>query len=334
MPPLSGDASPDGTAGDSSAPLLLPRPALSTATSSPTRISPAPSFLSYFSRSASGASSQSPSQSTATSPVSPSQQRRLPKEELDEEDLAARREMEEAMRSFGIEDPEVNVRSRAEDPLLVVEARTEADTEGDGEGEGDPEAADETATTGRTGTATPELTVSPGSGLLSDEVEHPPDSPGARPRPVDVEQTPVAEQGATMSRAGSRRCVGEKPPVPPRRTPRIGTTSATSSPAISQGEVVEEKVERPTVEEQRDEDGSEEKVDGGEPGGEQRGDACETVGTVEGEARDDSEEHKGEEEVQRVDEASATPEHGDKQAQDEARIEGEVQEDQHREQDE
>ncbi|KPV78528.1 uncharacterized protein RHOBADRAFT_65936 [Rhodotorula graminis WP1] len=241
-PPRSGDASPAEASADANAPLLPPRTNLSTTTPSPTRISPAPSFLSYFSRSASAASSHS-SQSTATSPVSPGQQRRLPKEDLDDDDLAARREMEEAMRSFGIEDPDVNARSRAEDPLLIVEARPAVDQD---VGEGDPEAADETATTGRTGTATPDLSTSPGSGLLSDEVEHPPDSPGAqRPRTAgdDVEQTPTVAQGETMSRQGSRRSVvGDKPPVPPRRTPRIGTTSAATSPAITQGEaLVEEK---------------------------------------------------------------------------------------------
>ncbi|GAA5908790.1 hypothetical protein JCM8208_006787 [Rhodotorula glutinis] len=259
-PSRSGDASPAEATADTSAPLLPPRTNLSTSTPSPTRISPAPSFLSYFSRSASAASSHS-SQSTATSPVSPGQQRRLPKEDLDDDDLAARREMEEAMRSFGIEDPDVNARSRAEDPLLIVEARP-ADVEDDVEG--DPEAADETATTGRTGTATPDLTTSPGSGLLSDEVEHPPDSPGA-PRPRaddhdhdDVEQTPTVAQGETMARQGSRRSVvGDKPPVPPRRTPRIGTTSAVTSPAMAQGEaVVEEKKSDEQVVEEKSEDKS------------------------------------------------------------------------------
>lgn len=245
-PPRSADASPAEANPDSSAPPLPPRTTLSTTTPSPTRISPAPSFLSYFSRSASAASSHS-SQSTATSPVSPGQQRRLPKEDLDDDDLAARREMEEAMRSFGIEDPDVNARSRAEDPLLIVEPRSAGVND---ELEGDPEAADETATTGRTGTATPDLTTSPGSGLLSDEVEHPPDSPGAqRPRTDgdggDVEQTPTVAQGETMARQGSRRSVGgDKPPVPPRRTPRLGTTSAVTSPSMVQGEAVVEEKER------------------------------------------------------------------------------------------
>ncbi|GAA5834494.1 hypothetical protein JCM9279_004332 [Rhodotorula babjevae] len=240
-PPRSGDASPAEAATDSAAPLLPPRTTLNTTTPSPTRISPAPFFLSYFSRTASAASSHS-SQSTATSPVSPGQQRRLPKEDLDDDDLAARREMEEAMRSFGIEDPDVNARSRAEDPLLIVEPRSVGAVD---ELEVDPEAADETATTGRTGTATPDLTTSPGSNLLSDEVEHPPDSPGAqRPRADgdDVEQTPTVAQGETMARQGSRRSVvGDKPPVPPRRTPRIGTTSTVTSPAMAQSEAVVEE---------------------------------------------------------------------------------------------
>ena len=45
--------------------------------------------------------------------------RRPPPEELDDEDLAARREMEEAMRSFGIDDPTINQQMRMEDPLLL-----------------------------------------------------------------------------------------------------------------------------------------------------------------------------------------------------------------------
>ncbi|GAA6047128.1 hypothetical protein JCM3770_006913 [Rhodotorula araucariae] len=212
---------------------LLPPPALAPSTASPLRISPAPSFLSYFSRSATSASAQS-SQSGAP-PTSPQRHRRLPKEDLDDEDLAARREMEEAMRSFGIEDPSVNLRSRAEDPLLQVDARP------------DPEAADETAAMGGTGTATPDLTASPGSGLLSDAVEHPPDSPGAQGADADAAATPALRQGEApaLSRQGSRAGAGagEKPPVPPRRTPRIGTPSAASSPALGGHGADEEKAD-------------------------------------------------------------------------------------------
>ncbi|KAM0756589.1 hypothetical protein T439DRAFT_321291 [Meredithblackwellia eburnea MCA 4105] len=47
------------------------------------------------------------------------QTRRLPQEDLDDEDLAARKEMEEAMRSFGIEDVSINNMNRAEDPHLI-----------------------------------------------------------------------------------------------------------------------------------------------------------------------------------------------------------------------
>ncbi|BGP21473.1 hypothetical protein JCM10295v2_000348 [Rhodotorula toruloides] len=212
----------------SSPPPLVPRSTASSGTS----------FLSYFSRPRAGSSSHtSPS---ATSPVS---RRRLPKEELDDEDLAARREMEEAMRSFGIQDPSINLKSRAEDPLLVVDERY---------GEGAAQEAESTTQTRGTGSPTPDLTASPDSrvslsllstqatsALLSDDVEHPPDSPGAKitsPALKQVEEASVSRRGSTK---GSPRVgQGEKPPVPPRRTPKIGTmgSSRPGSPAVQQSE--------------------------------------------------------------------------------------------------
>lgn len=170
------------------------------------------------------------------------------------------------MKSFGIEDPSVNLRSRYEDPHLEVDERY---------GEGDPEERDETAVTGGTGTATPDLTASPGSrapaslggggdGALGDNVEPPPGSPGAAATD-DPNATPALKQGEALSRRGSAR---EKPPVPPRRTPRIGTTSsAGASPVVAQGETeTEEKQEKEGTEKEKqiaeDKEGEEEKTDG------------------------------------------------------------------------
>ncbi|BGP04574.1 hypothetical protein JCM10049v2_000376 [Rhodotorula toruloides] len=249
--PLGPSSSETFLSPDPAAASPATSPTLASSAPSPPHVSPPPlvtrstassgtSFLSYFSRPRAGSSSQ-PNQ-TSPSATSPSSRRRLPKEELDDEDLAARREMEEAMRSFGIEDPSINLKSRAEDPLLVVDERY---------GEGDPEEAESTAQTGGTGSATPELTASPGSrpslsllsiqatsAVLSDEVEHPPDSPSAKfasPALKQVEEASVSRRGSTK---GSPRVgQGEKPPVPPRRTPRIGTTGSPrpGSPAVQQG---------------------------------------------------------------------------------------------------
>ncbi|GAA5995083.1 uncharacterized protein JCM10292_004528 [Rhodotorula paludigena] len=247
---------------------------ITTTTASPPSLSPidtaaggaAPSLFSYFSRSSSQTSQVSSHSSQSNTPAtSPRRQRRLPKEELDDEDIAAQREMEEAMKSFGIEDPSVNLRSRYEDPHLEVDERY---------GEGDPEERNETAVTGGTGTATPDLTASPGSrapaslgggdGALSDNVEPPPGSPGSAATD-DPNATPALKQGEALSRRGSAR---EKPPVPPRRTPRIGTTSsAGASPVVAQGETeTEEKQEKEGTEKEKqiaeDKEGEEEKTDG------------------------------------------------------------------------
>ncbi|GAA5865464.1 hypothetical protein JCM8547_001253 [Rhodosporidiobolus lusitaniae] len=198
--------------------------------SPPTASSPNVSFLSSFSRTTSqtsGVSSRSRASSSAASVSSNSTAiRRLPKEELDDEDLAAQKELEAALREFGIDDVNVNAKSRAEDPLLVVEEKDEVE---------EPPAA---AATG--------LGVSiPGENLLSDEVEHPPESPSVEAKKKD---------SAEMSRNASG--AGEKPPVPPRRTPRIGTaaSSAAASPVVAQGE----DKEKEEAEEQKKEDGAEE----------------------------------------------------------------------------
>lgn len=201
------------------------------------------------------------------------------------------------MRSFGIEDPSINLKSRAEDPLLVVDERY---------GEGDPEEAESTAQTGRTGSVTPELTASPGSraslsllstqatsAVLSDEVEHPPDSPSAKvasPALKQVEEASVSRRGSTK---GSPRVgQGDKPPVPPRRTPRIGTTGSPrpGSPAVQQAEdkAVEEGEEEKAAEEAK-EDGE---VQQGEKDASPAGEEQAKEGEGEGEAESKGEEEK------------------------------------------
>lgn len=206
--------------------------------------------------------------------------------------------MEEAMRSFGIEDPSVNLKSRAEDPLLIVDERY---------GEGDPEDAETTAQTGETGSVTPDLTTSPASraslslsstratsAVLSDEVEHPPDSPGAKAATTVhkvAEEASVSKRGST--RGSPRVGQGEKPPVPPRRTPRIGTTDSPrpGSPAVEE-KPAEESEEAKAAEQEKEEG---EKAQDGEA----TGDASEAVAGEERAKEGDPEgsaESKGEEE--------------------------------------
>ncbi|GAA5972361.1 hypothetical protein JCM11641_002424 [Rhodosporidiobolus odoratus] len=205
-------------------------PSTASPPASPSAPSPNVSFLSSFTRSTSQTSGRSRASSTATSISSVSTAtavRKLPKEELDDEDLEARRELEAALRSFGIDDPNINAKSRAEDKLLVVEEGVEQEKP-DGENE---EAA------------------SPGASVLGEVVEYPPESPTAPGRPstdtVKSSTSGVSGLSRNGSISGSPLIVGagEKPPVPPRRTPRIGTTtSATNSPAMS-SPVVSQKEE-------------------------------------------------------------------------------------------
>lgn len=131
----------------------------------------------------------SSSSSIASSGSAGAAARRLPVEALDEEDLVARREMEEAMRSFGIEDPEINLRERREDPLLVVEKQ------------GCP------ALSLRGGEAAGREEEQEVGGILSELVEGPPEE----------------EEGERR-----RRSVPPPPPVPPRRTPKVGAAEETA----------------------------------------------------------------------------------------------------------
>ncbi|GAA5835324.1 hypothetical protein JCM11251_006680 [Rhodosporidiobolus azoricus] len=204
----------------------------------PSTSSPHVTFLSSFSRSTSQTSASlapsSRSRASSSASSAPTAVRKLPKEDLDDEDLAARKELEAALRSFGIEDPDINAKSRAEDKLLVVEEKEE---EGPGTG---------------MGIEVPTSPVPAGrDGLLSDEVEHPPDSPSATGA--------AAGRGSTeLARSGSLTGAGEKPPVPPRRTPRIGTGSVPGSgegsPVVKQGEGEEGEGEEKKNEEEEKQD--------------------------------------------------------------------------------
>lgn len=146
---------------------------------------PLESPLAMSTSSSSSSSSSSdlhrPSQSNSTS-------RRLPKEELSEEDLAAKRELEEAMKSFGIEDPTGYERSRSQDPLLVV-ATASCDREGSDRG----------------------ATTLSHALRESVDVDERLDSQRAR----DDDTTPASSSSS-------------KPPVPPRRTPRTPIIAAAS----------------------------------------------------------------------------------------------------------
>ncbi|KAK4702814.1 SH3 domain-containing YSC84-like protein 1, partial [Phenoliferia sp. Uapishka_3] len=162
--------------------------------------------------------------------------RRLPPEELDEEDLAARREMEEAMRSFGIEDPLINHKARAEDPEILSGADLYALS----------------PTLSSSGTSSPLIPsgssrdsslvypLSVGSGKGSPPPPLPPRKSAISPIDVEVDSAPnevpkvsgelernsilsddveSPEESVGLSRQGSS--ASSKPPVPPRRSPRV-----------------------------------------------------------------------------------------------------------------
>jgi hypothetical protein len=144
------------------------------------------------------------------------------------------------MRSFGIEDPAINAKSRAEDPLLVVEEKKE-------------EEQSKPAGLG---------VHIPGEELLSEDVENPPSS------------TDSPAGAASMSRSGSGAA---KPPVPPRRTPRIGTTSGADSPIV--GAAAEKGGEEKEEEAEEEKDDAEEKKDDAE---EKKDDAAPSESETEG----------------------------------------------------
>ena len=191
-----------------------------------------------------------PDQSTFSPPISPplspdpsimstlsqSSIRRLPKEELSEEDLAAKRELEEAMRSFGIEDPTVNERSRSEDPLLVVEEKADEsfEFENDTPGLTGSRGSRASSASGPTSFTSLSDTAEGGKGEAKD-TEHVEESEKGEAGPVgDVKE----EESKSNSIPGSPNM--SKPPVPPRRTPRI---PAPASPVVGASSESEEKGE-------------------------------------------------------------------------------------------
>ncbi|ORY75021.1 hypothetical protein BCR35DRAFT_325880 [Leucosporidium creatinivorum] len=142
----------------------------------------------------------SSSSSSISSRTSSGTARRLPVQELDEEDLEAQREMEAALRDFGIEDPNVNATARREDPLLVVEREEEqalalASPPVEQEREGGYGA----------------------EGILSEVVEQPPD---------ELEREERRRSGGAFASMPN----SPKPPLPPRRV---------RTPKVEQGEVEE-----------------------------------------------------------------------------------------------
>ncbi|GAA6015174.1 hypothetical protein JCM11491_000492 [Sporobolomyces phaffii] len=176
------------------------------------------------------ATNQNPFSPPISPPVSPdpsimsnasrTSNRRLPKEELSEEDLAAKRELEEAMRSFGIEDPTVNERSRSEDPLLVVEERADESFEF------------ENATPGLTRASS---VSPPGSRRTSAELNGESHGQASEEGPSHGSDD-VAGGREDKSKSGPPSITNSpstpsKPPVPPRRTPRI---PAPASPVVGQ----------------------------------------------------------------------------------------------------
>ncbi|GAA5950432.1 hypothetical protein JCM3765_004544 [Sporobolomyces pararoseus] len=179
--------------------------------------------------------------------LSRSSNRRLPKEELSEEDLAAKRELEEALKSFGIEDPTVNERCRSEDPLLVIEPQGVDDSF-------EFENAETPGLTGSRGSRASSASA-PASARNSLEVkmneaytekeENKPEGENQTPK-VDVDDSKPENSPLTNSPG-----TPAKPPVPPRRTPRI---PAPASPVVAEPEATEgdEKIKEENEEKKED----------------------------------------------------------------------------------
>lgn len=200
--------------------------------------------------------------------------RRLPPEDLDADDLAAREEMEEAMRNFGIDDPTSYSQSRGEDPLLLQGPDLELLST--------PNLSNTNSPSFRTTTSSPASSIRPlsleeawSSPLLSTappslpprksgDTASSPSSPAIQQRDSGhdilsevVEQPPVEPEESTTvkeekkgageeveSRSGSP--FGEKPKVPPRR--RGGTPQEGNSPVPVQGAFKTEENVESTVE--------------------------------------------------------------------------------------
>ncbi|GAA5926564.1 hypothetical protein JCM1841_001446 [Sporobolomyces salmonicolor] len=179
---------------------------------------------------------------------------KLPKaeESLDEEDVAARREMEERLRAFGIEDPDINERSRKEDPLLIVDNAEGMSTPPLNGGEGSPDSwASSSMRPFSFSSVTPEdlegellhPTPSLSASILSEDVEHPPTSPTEAMHQDDHDEGRKSSEtvkSVPVFPPSPKVAAGEKPPVPPRRTPRVG---APASPFVGKPE--EQKMDEP-----------------------------------------------------------------------------------------
>ena len=175
----------------------------------------------------------------------PDDARRLPPEELDEEDLAARREMEEMMLSFGIANPSINSTMRKEDPLLLQGPDLDGLLSTPPLSESSSPNPDDESSRSRNsslvyplslepqdeapplpfrkGHQSPPLPPRPSGELgrrpiLSDEVE----------QPDEVDEAVMTTPRVRESSGSSLRDSGPKPSVPPRR--RV-------SPKVSQGEL-------------------------------------------------------------------------------------------------
>lgn len=153
--------------------------------------------------------------------------RRLPPEELDDEDLAARHEMEEAMRSFGIDDPTINQQMRMEDPLLLhgpdlYSLATPPLSEDSSPRIPDsressiiyPRSIDESAGIAAAGPPPP---------LPARRVSGPPSPPHSETATVSIltEDVEEPEEPIEHVRESSQSSTGGRPRVPPRRSPKI-----------------------------------------------------------------------------------------------------------------
>lgn len=213
-----------------------------------------------------------PSASQSVQTIEP---RRLPPEELDDEDLKARKEMEAMMVDFGIEDPTINDQLRQEDALLLqgedLDILTSPDFPNTRSGTGSATSSlyhqpSNLSSPLRSTTTPPHLPpripISPQSinhshslstasnsnsslniitthsnGLLTEVLEHPPTN--------DSDENLLSANGGGGGGGGiGRRSSLDKPPVPPRRSRNLeGSISGLNSPVTGGGEVVESEKE-------------------------------------------------------------------------------------------
>ena len=183
--------------------------------------------------------------------------RRLPQHDLDDEDLAARKEMEDAMREFGIAEPEAEAHRQARQADPHLQRHESGSTS---------QAGDLTPPLDRTGPSSPESSLRPLSLAASAKGSPPmlPPRPSleletGRPLPPprcdsESNQSPMlvevgegeappfeeARRSLEMSRQSSEsaRLAEAKPPVPPRRLPRVGALTVEATTAVMEGSPV------------------------------------------------------------------------------------------------